>query len=94
MIKTSRPLLLATALFAIPAASALAQSSNAGGNYSTQPTTGSSSMTTQPHSAMNTAKPGATGKTVVPGSNSTVAGDTSATATAKAGSSGGSTQGK
>ena len=42
--------------------------------------------------AMN--KPGETGRTVVPGSNSSVSGDKSATAETKTGSTGGSSNGK
>jgi hypothetical protein len=91
MTFSSRSLLLAAGLFALPMTAALAQtaattSGGAAGNYSSGTTpggkTGQSSHT-----------PGATGQTIVPGNSSTMAGDKESTKTNQQNAATGSSRG-
>jgi len=98
MSKTLRSFLLAAALASAPLVGAMAQANGPTGNYSGTQTSpakpGSAASATA--SGLNTATtpyaaptaPGATGRTVVPGNNSSVAGDVKGTATAKTGEAG------
>jgi len=102
MNKTSRSLILAASLFAIPVVGALAQGSttnNYGANRSetaapgTADSKAASGLSTADSQSGSAAAPsssaksprvdGATGRTVVPGSNSSVASDRSATGLGK-----------
>jgi hypothetical protein len=76
MTLNSRYLILAASLVAIPVAAAMAQQNN--------PAEANPAATAQP-GAKNPDKPGATGRTVVLGDQSTVAGDKAGTAGAKTG---------
>ena len=71
----SRSFILVAFLAVMPLAGTAAQQSNAAG----------SSGGNQPAAAKNLNTPGATGKTVVPGNKSTVAGDKNSTVDAKTG---------
>jgi hypothetical protein len=98
MFSKSTLLLLAVSLMAAPLTAAMAQSNNPTGNMGSNnsatasPTTAGSpapgvSTTTGNYSgsAMNSTTPGATGKTVVPGSTSSPASATSGTVEQKTG---------
>ena len=101
MFSKSRSLLLAAALVAAPMVTAMAQQNNPTGNQGSNssatatPTTGNNSPgagaaargTTGNYggTSMNSTAPGATGKTVVPGSTSSQAGASGATNEQKAG---------
>lgn len=70
-----RPILVATVLSAVMMTGALAQSTTTTGQMPNRDTR----TTTEASDAKNPNAPGATGTTVVPGNNSTVTGDSSAT---------------
>lgn len=95
---TSRSFLLAAALAAAPLMTAMAQGSNPTGNYTAGQTSPAAPGTAASSTAsgLNTATapyagsktPGSTGRTIVPGNNSSVAGDVHGTAAAKTGEAG------
>jgi hypothetical protein len=84
----ARYLLPATMLVLAPLTGALAQGT--GPNAKADDT---KEITANKEGSSDTTKPGATGRTVVPGSNSTVAGDQKSTTDAKTGGTGGTAGG-
>ncbi len=82
-----RPILVATALGALTMTGAVAQTTSPAGQMPTPPTdrmptsdsTSDKRTTTGSSDAANPRTPGATGTTIVPGNNSSVAGDADAT---------------
>ncbi len=90
MNRAHRAMMLAAALALLPASALMAQTTAPAtgdgsrlGGQTGAPTRPSPSGVT---ASQNSNVPGATGKTVVPGTNSTVSGDTSGTALGKTGS--------
>jgi hypothetical protein len=74
MISKSRSLLLAATLLAVPMGAAMAQGGTGTTNSATSPSTSTTTNKYGSSAATNPNVPGATGRTVVPGSNSSMAG--------------------
>lgn len=74
MISKSRSLLLAATLLAVPMGASMAQGTGASNSAASSPSASTTTNQSGSSAATNPNVPGATGRTVVPGSNSSMAG--------------------